>query len=46
MIEDVSGHIFEHENEDLLTGKSSFFFNVMQKVLEENWNKSYTPLHC
>ena len=25
MIEDVSGHIFEHENEDLLTGKLVFF---------------------
>lgn len=25
MIEDVRGHIFEHENEDLLTGKSVFF---------------------
>lgn len=45
MIEDVRGHIFEHENEDLLTGKSAFF-DAIQKVLEDRWNKSNTPLHC
>lgn len=43
MIEDVRGHSFEHENEDWLTSKSVFY--AIQKILEDRWDKSNTPLY-
>lgn len=45
MIEDIKSCIFYQENEDLLTGKSDFF-DVIQKIIVDRWNKSNTPLHC
>ncbi|XP_017248633.1 uncharacterized protein LOC108219637 [Daucus carota subsp. sativus] len=46
MIEEIKSCIFYQENEDLLTGYQLDFFDVVQKIIEDRWNRSNTPLHC
>ncbi|XP_074271006.1 uncharacterized protein LOC141594925 [Silene latifolia] len=45
MIEDVRSIILKHEEKDLISEKSAFFYAI-QIVFETRWNKSNTPLHC
>ncbi|WOH11569.1 hypothetical protein DCAR_0831058 [Daucus carota subsp. sativus] len=45
MIEEVREKIFNEEGKDPKNDESEFF-NDVQYVLENRWNKSNTPLHC
>ena len=45
MIENVKKIIFEHEDLDVKSEKSSFF-DVIHQILEARWNKINTSLHC
>ncbi|KAG5580741.1 hypothetical protein H5410_051368 [Solanum commersonii] len=45
MIEKVKKVIFEHEEENLISGRSNFFYPSYD-ILVVRWNKSNTPLHC
>lgn len=44
-VEEVKRRIFDHEDQDLKEGYSTFF-NAIHEILEARWNKSNTPLHC
>uniref|UniRef100_A0A0V0H2R9 Putative ovule protein n=1 Tax=Solanum chacoense TaxID=4108 RepID=A0A0V0H2R9_SOLCH len=45
MIEKVKKVIFEHEEENLISGRSNFFY-IIYDIIVVRWNKSNTPLHC
>jgi len=44
MIENVKSVIYQHEG--TRENKQSPFYDVVHQILEDRWNKNYTPLRC